>query len=384
MNEMMRRLAGASTALIWCLTAGCGANTGEATAPDTVAVDPTSTAVPLIMVDESLPATWTYGGLKADPDDELEIAGIPGVVALPGRRYLIGEGNRVRMFDSAGTELWRFGQRGEGPADFHGLSWPCRMGGDTVVAIDQGNRRIVYLEPGVGVIATVPAATVNLREGACNGRGTFITFRFDRDTITDSGQMLVELRATPADSPRVIHREPSVSGLVVGHGETWTGAVDTFVYVTNPDEATITLRDRSGRFVRQLVWAVPRDPVTDDNIPDRFGMVPGGATGDELKAWWDRVRGMKRMDDWPAFAQVAADADGRLWVIERYDEPEDMRQYWVVTRTGRVLAKVRFPFGHDHFVQLLGFVEGGIVIQHRDADGAPHFSVIPYPDGLRP
>lgn len=376
-------------ALIACtilpMLVGCSAPAADAAVSDTVAIDPTASDAPLVTIDEATPAVWSYGGLQTNPDDEIDNQGMLGVVRLSGDRYFMAEGNRVRLFDAQANGLWRTGRAGAGPADFHGLGWPCRFHGDTVVVYDQGNRRIAYIDPGVGVIATVPAVMTEFREGACTGDGAFVTFRMIQDTVAKSGEYVVEVRTGSGSVPTTVFREPSPLGLVVGHGDPWAGAVDTLVWVSNADKGTITLLDRQGNFVRQLDWRAEREPVTDDNIPGRYGLMPGGLSSKkQVDAWWDRVRAMKRVANWPAFAYVTADADGRLWIIERYDEPRRFRQYWVVSRTGRIVARVQFPAESGHYVSLTGFVPGGVVLRHVDDDGAPHYRVVPYPEALRP
>lgn len=385
MRIRLQPIRGLIVALCVAVLAGCGSSAAGDTVSDTVAVDPASGDVPIVSIDETMASTWTFGGLKDNPDDELNLRGIAGVVRLDGDRYFLAEGHRVRLFDEAGAELWRTGQQGAGPGDFDAISWPCRLGGDTVVAYDQVNRRIAYVEAGTGVIATVPAARTNLREAACASNGRYVTTRMEQDTIAGTGAVVVELRSTPTQEPVVIHREPSPQGLVIGHGSVSAGSLDTLVFVTNPDAGTITLLDQEGGFVRQLQWAVPRDPVTDENIPDRLGMVPAGASPQQLEEWWDGMRARPRVPNWPAFAQVHSDDDGRLWLLERFDQPEETRDYWVISATGEIVARVQMPrSSRERQVSLSGFVPGGVVLRHNDEDGAPHFSVIAYPAALAP
>lgn len=374
-----------SSALLLVVLLGCdAAQPPLAVRSDTALVEPMADSAPVVAVTESTAVVWRIGGFQPNPDDEISSNhGVMGLVALPGGRYLLSEGSRVRVFDAAGTERWRFGRDGAGPEEFRSLGWPCAIRGDTVVVMDQRNQRFAILDAGRGLIRTIPVDRRSLREGDCSGDGLFMVERTVNDSVTDARHTVNDLLNSEGDMVSSIPGGPPASYSVVGEGETATSLVDTLVFTANPNSGEIRLMTRDGNFFRTLRWGVPRIPVTDENIPDRYGATPRDASAEQLEAWWDRVRGMRRARNWPAFVQVRADGADRLWIREDSDDDAPTVDWWVVGLDGLLRAKVQFPRStREHRVQLLGFVPDGIVFYSEDADGAPWVSVVGYPAEL--
>ena len=350
---------------------------------DTVTVDPLSPGIPSLAMDETGETVWSFGGLKANPDDELQFGGILQIVELSGGRRFINEGARVRVFDSSGVEVWRHGREGAGPQEFSSTGWPCRLGGDTVVFMDQRNARIALVEVGVGTVSTVPIGLGSLREGACGGDGAFVTTRHAYDSVTQATALEVWRQAARDSAGTLLRSHPLPPRGSVGAGDPSAGFVDSLLYIADPSRARIDLFDRSGAYVRTLAWGGPREPVTNENIPERFGAEPAEASEAEMRAWWDRIRARPRTEYWPAFGQVVPDGRGSLWIRETPQSGQDSTTYWVVSTEGSVRAKVMIPrFTRERMNMLIGPTPSGLVFRHVDADGGDWIRTVKYPDVL--
>lgn len=369
--------------VLTCLLASaCAGGAADTALSDSMVVDVAAARPPSVAIDEHGEKLWSFGGLKEEPDDELQPGGIPGLIVLPDGNYFMVEGYRVRVFDRDANELWRFGREGAGPAEFTRLGWPCRVNGDTVMVIDQGNRRFAFIKPYQGVVSTVPMGDQSLGNNSCASDNGYLMARRQRDSV----RTRVELGTAGTDAvidTIVLSVEYELQGLV-GKGWPMYGMVDTMIYLADPNESVIDLYDRSGRFVRHFKWAAERTPVTDANIPTRYGVTPMGASPEQMKDWWDNIRSRPRADNWPAFVMVMADGRGHLWVREVYEVGADSLGYLVFDPSaGRVAVKVMMPSPtRERNMSILGFVPTGIILMHHDDDGAIWMSVIPYPEPL--
>lgn len=347
-------------------------------ASDTVAVTPDTAAVPTIAIDEGGTVTWQFGGFKASVEDEVQpLGGVMGLVALDGGRYFLTEANRVRVFDRAGAETWRFGRAGSGPQEFDVIGWPCRVQGDTVLFTDQQNQRLAFIAVGSGVVRTELVGGRGVRDGNCTGDGRFLATRFERDTSSQTSTYLLELWTMGDTVGHPIYNQQRPIRSPVGAASPMVGLVDSLVFIADPNTAEIRLVNLDGSFVRSLRWNAERVPVTDENIPERYGAVPARATPAEEQAWWDRVRSRPRAEYWPAFVEVKADAEGRLWVHEVYEREGEVHRWWALTATGEVLARVTIPRAtREDIIRPIGFVPGGIAFYLEDDEGAPWLRVI--------
>jgi len=94
------------------------------------------------------PSPWTATerltlgsvGLHGDPGDQ-EFGRISGVVADADGRIYVADASEIRVFDSAGEFVQRFGGEGSGPGEFRAaqsIGWI----GDTLAVLDPGNARL--------------------------------------------------------------------------------------------------------------------------------------------------------------------------------------------------------------------------------------------------
>lgn len=359
--------------------------------PSRISFDIDAPGIPVDTIRLDGPVVWETGGFKDDPGDEIDLlGGIMGLVPLAGERYLLTEGSRVRLFDRSGRELWRTGQAGEGPGDFGGLGWVCQLNGDTVVVLDQANARFAVVLAGVGVVNTIRSNQRYLREGGCNGRGSFLVglTEPERDSSKNGSpslSMVVQRLLGNGDTlSSLYHQKQSAQTYtMVGNGNVSFGWADSLFYLADPNRGDIVLMDGDGEVLRTLVWAAPRIPVTDANIPDRYGFAIGeGSAGsaEEAAAYWQQVRSLPRRDFWPAFVMVRPDPLGRLWLRQEFGDGE-LAQWWVLNTEGRLLGQVALPQRtRERMALMLGFTRDGISFYHEDTDGAAWVSVYRYPE----
>ncbi len=365
--------------LVVVLLSGCASEQlGRAEIADTVAFDVTTATAPSTPLDETMHPTRTIGGLQSNPGDE--IGAIAGMVSLSAGRLVLIEEQRVRLFDSTGTERWRYGQPGAGPGDFRLLSAPCRFHGDTLVAMDVGNSRLAYIVAEAGVIATRPVARTRMRDGACSGQGDVLLTRQAQDSLSGAPLFEVWLYGGPTAAPRRIHATPGPVPGTVGAAALSVGFSDTLVFVGDPNRGEILLLTRGGAFHRLLQWSAPRIAVTDANIPELYGRAPRNATPEEAESYWAQVTAWPRTAHWPAFLDVAAASRGQFWLWPMTNAGHDSVIITVLSVEGKLLGRIAIPRStSDRRLYLLALLAEGVAIVHTDGDGADRISIVPYP-----
>src|SRR5690606_32976718 len=106
--------------------------------------------IPPVVVDEMSPATWNWGGLRPDPENEISLADRPRVLQsdVERDRFLLSERHRIRQLEVGGAELWRFDPAEAHPGGRVELDSACRLGGDTLLAFDRNNLKLFALHIG--------------------------------------------------------------------------------------------------------------------------------------------------------------------------------------------------------------------------------------------
>jgi hypothetical protein len=291
----------------------------------------------------------------------------------------VSERDRVRLFDGR-KEVWRHGMMGSGPQDFQGIGWPCRFNSDTVVLLDQRNARIAFVVPGEGTVVTIPSEGMALRNGACNGNGSFLTIAGTSRKVSNQFVGQVWMNVAPPAQPRSVLTFNYYSAGIVGAGSHSIGFVDSLIYVADPNRARIAVYNQRGVLMRTLVLHVEREPVTDESIPRKFHMVPANATEPQLADWWKRIRHRPRLEHWPAFEGVIPDHRGNLWISSTRGEAHREPSWWVVTRAGTLVSHVRVREREGYSrISVVGMTISGVGLSYVDREGALWLAIVPYP-----
>jgi hypothetical protein len=363
------------------LAAACG----DASADGDSAVVTDSAGVRIVQSDR--PAWkdgegWTVGNAPSvdigvvDGDAAYQLDAVTGSARLSDGRIVVADGgsHQLRFFSAQGRHLATAGRKGGGPGEFQQLSWMGVAPEDTVLAWDAEARRLSMFTPdGRFARAVTPTGLNPLFPSveALMGDGSLVmTPGFDPATMgmRPEGEFrdtVVWLRVPPGGPARELSRRPgtdafmSKSGgmmitdeVVFGRRLVLAGAGDGY-YTGYTDRYEIEHRDPAGR-LRRLVRR-SHEPVraTEADLNAYFAAdakkeIRGLPA--EMRAAFEEMARTRReriphRDNFPAFAGLATDTEGNLWV-EQYGRPGDEQPRWdVFDGEGRWLGTVETPVG---------------------------------------
>jgi len=298
-----------------------------------------------------------------------------------GRIVVANRGSHeLRVFDAHGVHLATWGGEGEGPGEFNSLVAVADWQGDSLIAwYSQGDRLSVFDLDGNFGRTMIPGDLRNSVEEASPG-GAILAFgpgddEFAlRDGLTRDERRyeLLDAEGTPVASLG-IHR---------GSEYHMSGSGDVYRMMTIPFTRSIHTTVWAGRLVvapNEHYEVRAHHPAGTLGLIVRREHSPVAPTSAHMEAYierWvasrppaeqaERRRELREdfaevpmAETFPAFAQVAADALGHLWVRE-YDLPGEERAnpLWTVfDPDGRVLGFVETPnglrvheIGEDHIL----------------------------------
>ncbi len=120
---------------------------------------------------------WSFdvGGLKTNPDDELDPhGGYLRSIVLSNGVNVVDDNTRLRYYDASGKQLRVSGRSGAGPGEFRQISTLCRTRGDTVAASDPGNARITLFDKSGTIVREVPVGRAEMPFDGCFDDGTWL------------------------------------------------------------------------------------------------------------------------------------------------------------------------------------------------------------------
>ncbi|MDZ4675296.1 MAG: hypothetical protein SGI84_12630, partial [Gemmatimonadota bacterium] len=298
----------------------------------------------------------------------------------------------LRIFDSNGALLSRFGRRGKGPGEFERLGWVGHSG-DTAFVFDGASNRLSTIRLGES-----PLLLDGLNVTSDGGKGRYsITGR-----LAD-GRWLATTGIQPTfDGPPGVHRLPGYAGLIpiTGDGQVdWlaeqpSGAIfvynptgdvanaavgviaftpwfhaaaagSNFWYGESGADSLIRLDTRTGeRTVVRLPFpaAAPSPAAIAALRAEALGQARFPADSGYAEA---KHSGRYLPKQLPYFGGLRATSNGELWVPEYSEQPPAPTRHLVLNETGVALAWVTMPAG----VRLLDAGADYIIGVHSDLDG---------------
>jgi hypothetical protein len=319
--------------------------------------------------------TLRVGGPAAVPEDELEPNnGVLAAALLSDGGIVVTEETRIHVFDASGFRRAVLGRRGSGPEEFQNIHAVCRTRGDTVVAEDFNNGRIVVVDARTAtLVRTFPNTLGHMTTQACLGDGTFVVQGEEFDKATGDRTMAyrrLRLDGTQVATLLTTHQTRSRRREVglprhAASADKWHYADAYFSEFRSFDTA--------GRLLRIVRSDEPLREVSKLEALASQGMeaakvstVPN--TGNEM------VRS-------PFYGKVLADSDGRVWIGD-IATPENAFEVWTAFDSiGRSEAQLRIPNPRvGQQFEVIGFVPGGVLIRRNDESGAAyieHYQVVP-------
>jgi hypothetical protein len=111
---------------------------------------------------------------------ESPIFGVSGIVRLSDGRIVVADrGPRLLIFDATGRYIRTLGRKGGGPGEFSSISGIQLLANDTVLVVDNSNRRISYFtaDNGFGRSTTIPSENNVPRIAGALSDGTLVGSR---------------------------------------------------------------------------------------------------------------------------------------------------------------------------------------------------------------
>jgi hypothetical protein len=369
---------------VTCIVAGgCG---GAAAGPNAVERD--SAGIHIVENPAALAARplWTVApepsveiGLL-EGDEAYQLSQVRGAVRLSDGRIVIANGGtqELRFYDSTGAHVVTAGREGEGPGEFNWLGLLVRFTGDTVAAYDWNLRRVSFFDSRG---AFVRSFSLDLPGGFPSPIGTFSdgTWLSSRGFVFapggGSGSEIVRdtlpflvfeptglLRDSIGRFPgpewhvRSEARNAMATSLPFGRS-TEAAAVGDRFYAGHNERYEVVRYTAAGVPELAIRLEHPQVQVTDADI--------GRHKADRLEDTDARMRPQAERNfqempwpaTFPAFADIAVDPDGNLWVLE-YNRPgDDTRRWTVFSPDGHALGYVDTPpgtrileIGRDHVI----------------------------------
>jgi hypothetical protein len=332
-----------------------------------------------------------------------------------GDRLVVGDAgfSEVRFYSLSGELITRSGRKGGGPGEYRAIRSLARHGDTAVVVWDVQLVRLTVLSRDGSVQRTI---TPDL-SGAASIRPAFVGLMHTGDIVFRDSRSAWSLRTAPTGE-----RRDSVRYLVVGPAGEWQGRIwaepgteehfmnrngfwggtpiifgrssfetisaGRLVVGTN-DSSVLRQVGADGSIQRVVAFEWTAVPVADgwveatrehllDELADTRGtagppgLVVDPSTQEKLDRWREeQVRNLPSRGALPAFADVRADAVGRIWIAE-YSPPEMSEQNWAVLDSAfEPIARVKMP----RTMEILDIGPGFLLSRKTDEMGRESISV---------
>lgn len=310
------------------------------------------------------------GAGQTSPDDALYR--VKGAVRLYDGRIVVANAgtHELRIYGPGGELLRAVGGEGEGPGEYRSLDGLVEAPGDTLIVQDMDLRRLTWLSSEGDRIRTVPihVGEGDLRlmymrlQGLWNDSLLFVappvwaTFTHDEGSVrTDSLRVLLvgpdgvggrDLVTVPGTETWFRSQDGLTTAMPVPFGAAVHYAMDAGrFFLGRSDRFEIAVYER-GRAPGLLIRRPesPR-PVT---AQDRAAFREDYLAGAEHVASRRRVR--ERLleelpvgEAYPAFAELAAGQEGRLWAREPAAPGADTAVWSIYGRSGLLEGRIRLP-----------------------------------------
>jgi len=329
--------------------------------------------IPPVVVDEMSPATWNWGGLRPDPENEISLADRPRVLQsdVERDRFLLIERHRIRQLEVGGAELWRFDPAEAHPGGRVELDSACRLGGDTLLAFDRNNFKLFALHIGEsGFTAATLRSNTRLVSDGCLRNGRFV---LASTTPSSDGDLLIALKlhSWPAsDTGSTVVVLPLPNERRTGWIQPSFGVTDSLIFVAHADSGIVNLYSTTGQLARILRWPERRIPLTREVAQAYFGEDPTRPS-DAPRVFVPNLEG-PRVNHLPAFLEVHSEPGGLLWIRVPRTIGDTLQEWYVVKNTGQGVAHWLIPEpSADQPTVVVGRVSGRPVLYHEDIYGAP-------------
>lgn len=305
--------------------------------------------------------------------EEYQLFRVRDAGRLPGGRIVVANAgtSELRFYGPDGSYLFAAGGSGDGPGEFQRLS-RVDVGRDSVWAFDAGNRRVsVFDAAGTFVRSFLLEPPAEAGYPSYAGRfsdGTLlatVSRVIGPDELSDAEVIrrpFTFLTYGPEGAPRdTVGTYPGGGSFIRLHDggslSVWTVPFDTRtahavagdrLFLGPTDAFRIEVRDGGGRLLRSI--RVPHEPrpvtpeLREAFIEERVAEREDPEARREARENYEEIPFPERV---PAFADLLADADGRVWAQEYPLPGEEGTRWTVFDPTGVRLGTVALPDGFE-------------------------------------
>jgi len=324
------------------------------------------------------------GGLEEREEDEFNHKNgfLTGVTLANGGLAVI-DWTRVRLFDSAGTQIAVAGREGRGPGEFSGLTQICRLPGDTLLMFDL-SRRLTVLGPQGEIVRQSVVTELALTGDGCFDDGTVVTQSFEKGVTAAVRETRAVRRRDDGTIVDTIGVFPALSFSGVGqymrlhpHGR--------FLYVSDPRRNEVR-RFRLDGTLDQVVRMADKARAIESRAAQRWLGGPVAAAGSPDSGGDARPSGDLT---WPFYRGIKIDGTGRLWVRDFPADDTAPDRWTVYDSLGVFVGSLDVPRSAPRAVpnpppgappmmpgfapELVDAFGDFVILLERDADGAAHF-----------
>ncbi|MEQ9400232.1 MAG: hypothetical protein RJQ04_13805 [Longimicrobiales bacterium] len=322
-----------------------------------------------VVVNRLEPPQWTLAPMPAlslgrmeggGPEEFYRVRHVE-LMADSGLAVVNSGTSEVRVFNPDGSFGGAYGRAGSGPQEFRALQW-VRSYGDSLLTYDAGNDRLsVWTRSGLfgrsfrlewfaGSLFPVDANPEEIL--AVTAR--YMTELPGSGLVVDTALVsLYDLRGHLKDSiarlphnERVVHRQgdwqTTLGAPFSAAGQLVLGR-DGFCYAFGP-QPEVRCYGPQGDLRRLIRLSYGPRRVTPEDVDEFWHVRFGEDEGPRLDAYRRMREIMPFPTEYPAFAQLLVDDEGRIWA-RRYATPEDRTESWFVLDSGRLVGYLETPSG---------------------------------------
>lgn len=322
---------------------------------------------------------------------ELSPYGIPDIVRLPSKMFVIPDAYQVKLFDSTGRIVKVMGRPGEGPGEFQGnIVAVCAASADSFVAAEKSAPRFsVYAKSATFVrTSTYDGGLGHGTFRGCAPGGDVLIEKDIRGSNPPSSQFSVLSHGSnPASKPLGVFYSGEYAGWF-SH-DPFIGLHGNFVYSGDGWTFEYRVYDLKGRLVRIVRTADGLEPFTDADAEGKIRLrIAKAKTAKDSAGTREALLRLPRPRSWPTYADLLVDNIGRVWLSEKPHDNSPPTKWSVFDVTGRLLG--RTDLRESEFVRMHADIKvvrweaDDAVMTYADENGAKHICVVPFAALVRP
>jgi hypothetical protein len=302
--------------------------------------------------------------------DEVLLSDWLSVHVDPRGRVYIGDNREtaIHLFNADGSYNRRIGGEGDGPGEYRSVG-VMRSDDNFFYHYDNRNRRITRYNADTFEVDGDFTVSVPSDEDAAFPR-SFRTFHL---TDMENRMLAITGMGIRQDRPGADQSERRVDGFLMNsetgefigdkvfsfraeealihYGDDGSMAVMSVPYKRSPvvgyqgseiihgwnDQFLFKYYDLSGEYQRAVYYPYENPPLDRNRVLSMYE--------DRTEPWRGMVRNDRMPETWPSFSTFMPDDEGRLWVLRRTEDPDQMEIHLLDT-TGELLAVYPWPGNH--------------------------------------